>query len=142
MSSSNLEKVIAPLAPTSLNTLWQLIREVKDPLSHEVTRKRLIEDIGRMNYGGKTPKQTLSRQLQDLRDAGKNEFTSRGVYRAIDVDEEKVDTETNVTMVEVHPQLMTELTKEIYILSRLSGYGTLPEIQRRLSLIHKMMCVI
>ena len=52
------------------------------------------------------------------------------------------DGETTASMIEVHPQLITDLTKEIRILSELSGYGTLPEIQRRLSLLHKMMCAI
>jgi len=34
-------------------------------------------------------------------------------------------------------QLIHDLANEIHILSTLSGYGTLPEIQRRLSLLHK-----
>ena len=122
--------------PNSLNILLQLIHETKDPLSHEVTRKRLIENIDRLPYGGQTPAQTLSRQLQILRDVGEIEFIARGVYKTVT----KGGEETPPPMIEVHPQIISDIAKEIQVLSGLFGYGTLPEIQKRLSLLHEMMC--
>ena len=50
--------------------------------------------------------------------------------------------ETTSPAIEDHPQLIVDITTEIRILSELSGYGTLTEIQRRLSLLHKMLCAI
>ena len=52
------------------------------------------------------------------------------------------DEETTASMIEGHRLPIADLAKEIHILSELSGYGTLPEIQRRLSLLHKMLCAI
>jgi hypothetical protein len=126
---------IMSVSTRSIDILLTLIHEVKDPISHQVTRQRLIKDISRMNYGGKTPCQILSRQLQDLREEGKIEFIARGVYKTLVED-------TNTHMVKIHPQLMEDLSNELLILSNLSGYGTLPEIQRRLALLHKMICSI
>ena len=120
----------------SLTILLQLIHEIKDPLSHEVTRKRLIENIDRLPYGGKTPASTLNRELCALRDVGEIEFIARGVYKTVT----KGGEETPPPMIEVHPQIISDIANEIQVLSGLFGYGTLPEIQKRLSLLHEMMC--
>ena len=124
------------LLTNSLTILLQLIHEIKDPLSHEVTRKRLIENIDRLPYGGKTPASTLNRELCALRDVGEIEFIARGVYKTVT----KGGEETPPPMIEVHPQIISDIANEIQVLSGLFGYGTLPEIQKRLSLLHEMMC--
>ena len=155
----------------SRTILLQLIHEIKDPLSHEVTRKRLIENIDRLPYGGKTPASTLNRELCALRDVGEIEFIARGVYKTMtkggeetpppmisdsdsdsdsgsgsgsdsdsDSDSDSSGEETPPPMIEVHPQIISDIAKEIQVLSGLFGYGTLPEIQKRLSLLHEMMC--
>ena len=141
----------------SRTILLQLIHEIKDPLSHEVTRKRLIENIDRLPYGGKTPASTLNSELCALRDVGEIEFIARGVYKTMtkggeetpppmisdsdsDSDSDSSGEETPPPMIEVHPQIISDIAKEIQVLSGLFGYGTLPEIQKRLSLLHEMMC--
>jgi putative restriction endonuclease len=55
--------------------------------SKTFTGQQLIDELDsiRRDTGtiGKTPSQTLSRVLQDLRDDGQIEFRSRGEYRVI-----------------------------------------------------------
>jgi len=65
-----------------------IIRLCKSKNSDYFTRQELIEKelkqiINETHSKGITPTQTLSRVLQELRDAGEIEFVSRGIYRKV-----------------------------------------------------------
>lgn len=50
---------------------------------HELTERELPQIIKDTNSRGKTPAQTLQRELQELRDLGVIEFLDRGRYRIL-----------------------------------------------------------
>lgn len=68
------------------DAVWAAVQREADPTTGEFTRKRLLEHqlgwiVSRTDSGGATPSQTLSRELQDLRNAGAILFLRPGVYR-------------------------------------------------------------
>jgi hypothetical protein len=68
-----------------LNSIKRLCRAKKRKIftRKELIRTQLSRIIADTKCTGGTPDQTLSRVLQELRDAGEIEFVARGVYRRL-----------------------------------------------------------
>jgi hypothetical protein len=106
-----------------------LLTFMKPDEDGHVKRKNLIRDNvhHKMPYDGKSPEQSMSRDLQSLRDLGKIEFVEghRGVYRLIEVQENLSlsDILTQVT------EMCDGLKEKLAILNAVVGTNVLPPLK-------------
>ncbi|MFN7399904.1 MAG: hypothetical protein ACK5SX_12805, partial [Sandaracinobacter sp.] len=83
------------------DSVWAAVRRRADAAGGAFTRAELVqEELDRIKAEtgskGATPEQTLSRELQELRDAGLLIFGGGGVYRLASVTAGEADVETAV----------------------------------------------